>query len=122
MDNGVFPQWVLTEARATGARRNDEDLVFHARLTRLGVRVEGKSNPHAWGAVPSGLLELDFYNTNLSTESRAAPRIRHAFAQAAWPDFESGILVGQTWQNLSPLSPLVNSDLAMWNAGNVGRA
>ncbi len=120
MDNAVFPQWVLSEARSTGARPNDEDLIFHPRLSRLGVKVEGKPIADFFGAVPTGLLEIDFYNANLSTESRAVPRIRHAFAQVEWPDFETSVLFGQYWQNLSPLFPLVNSDLGMWNAGNTG--
>jgi hypothetical protein len=55
---------------------------------------------------------------NIASESRAVPRIRHAYGEMRWDEFS--ILFGQTWDVISPLLPTINDDSLMWNAGNLG--
>jgi hypothetical protein len=43
---------------------------------------------------------------------------RHAYLTVAWE--RSTLLLGQTWDLISPLYPEVNADTLMWNAGNLG--
>ena len=64
----------------------------------------------------TGKIELDFQNGG--RESRAVPRYRHAYMQMAWGS--QSLLIGQTWDLISPLYPSVNADTLMWNAGNLG--
>jgi hypothetical protein len=64
----------------------------------------------------SGRIEADFQNGG--RESRAVPRMRHAYLQLDWG--EHSLLAGQTSDLISPLFPAVNGDTLMWNAGNLG--
>ena len=50
--------------------------------------------------------------------SMAAIRMRHAYTKLAWGDFN--VLAGQTADVISPIWPIVNADLVMWGAGNLG--
>jgi len=100
---------------ATGA--NDDDFTLHPRLTRFGIdfdgpRIEPLGNPKV-----GGKLEVDFYNLP-SSESRNAPRMRHAYLKLGWN--EASILAGQTSDVISPIFPIVNPDFVMWGAGNLG--
>ncbi|HKB15258.1 MAG TPA: hypothetical protein VKF62_04295, partial [Planctomycetota bacterium] len=65
-------------------------------------------------------LEIDFYNNGLQgqSESREAVRMRHAYLKMAWDDWF--FLAGQTIDVISPIWPIVNADLVMWGAGNLG--
>jgi hypothetical protein len=98
-----------TDTVTTGRRA----FTLHSRLTRVGVNYQG---PRVGDAPVSGTLEFDFQNGG--RESRAVPRIRHGFFQLSWR--RVSLLVGQTWDVISPLYPAVNADTMMWNAGNLG--
>src|SRR2546428_344657 len=71
-------------------------------------------------AKTGGKLEVDFYNNGLAgqSESREALRMRHAYLTMKWDDFT--LLAGQTADVISPIYPIVNNDLVMWGAGNLG--
>lgn len=117
-------QWVRSEdsqaPAAIGAKKNSSDFVMHPRLTRLGFDYDaGKVQTPGNGAL-TGKVEIDFYNIGLAgqTESREAIRMRHAYLKLVWGDFS--LLAGQTADVISPIWPAINSDMVMWNAGNLG--
>ena len=104
-----FPNYVQSEPAGS-----DGSLTIHPRLTRFGVKIakqEVTSNVNV-----SGQIEIDFQNGG--SESRQTPRMRHGFATLHFENAE--LLLGQTWDLISPLYPAPNSDGLMWNAGNMG--
>ncbi len=102
------------------ARENESDLTIHPRLTRIGIDFDGPTIDALNGAKVSGKMEIDFYNNALvgQSESRAAIRMRHAYLKLVWTDLS--VLAGQTNDVISPIFPVVNPDLVMWGAGNLG--
>jgi len=96
---------------------SSSNFTFHPRLTRIGLnyRAPGTLDSLA-GARLTGKIEMDFQNGG--RESRAVPRYRHAYLQLGWGPH--ALLVGQTWDLISPLYPTVNADTLMGNAGNLG--
>jgi len=122
--------WILSEdpsapafagSTPIGAGGEDiESLTMHARLSRLGLDVNGGTVASLANAVVSGKIEIDFFNNGLAgqSESRAALRMRHAYLKTVWGDFS--VLYGQTSDVISPIYPIVNADLVMWGAGNLG--
>lgn len=108
------PTFILSEDPAVGSE-NEDSFNFHPRLTRFGMNYEG-SKIGGTGPQLSGKIEVDFQNGG--RESRQVPRMRHGYLNLAWDD--SSLLIGQTWDVISPLYPTVNSDTLMWNAGNLG--
>lgn len=97
--------------------RNSEDLTIHPRLTRFGIDFDGPQVAGLGGPKTTGKLEIDFYNLP-SSESRNAPRMRHAYLKLGWDDVS--LLAGQTSDVISPIFPTVNPDFVMWGAGNLG--
>lgn len=132
--NGQTIGWVLSEdpLAATGpgspgvpgapggGEKNRENLGLHPRLTRFGLDVDGGEVASLGAAKVTGKIEIDFYNSGLTgqSESRAAIRMRHAYLKLGWTDWT--LLCGQTNDVISPLFPVVNADLVMWGAGNLG--
>lgn len=120
-NNTQIPGFIRSEDPAAPAAiasaRNSEDLTIHPRLTRLGLDFFGPQIDLLGGAKTSGKAEIDFYNLP-SSESRNAPRMRHAFLKLAWDDLS--FLAGQTSDVISPIFPIVNPDFVMWGAGNIG--
>lgn len=117
--------WILSEdpkapAPIGAGGKNKEDLTLHARLTRVGLDFVGGTVEGLGDASATGKIEIDFFNNALTgqSESRAALRMRHAWLKLAWDRFS--ILAGQTNDVISPLFPIVNADLVMWGAGNLG--
>ncbi|MBI4565855.1 MAG: hypothetical protein HY716_14300 [Planctomycetes bacterium] len=115
-------QWVRSEDDAAiplgfGAENGDEQFNMHPKLTRLGIDVAAPRIEALGQALPTGKLEIDFYNFTQS-ESRDLPRIRHAFLRLGWT--ETALVLGQREDVISPLYPVVNNDIVMWNAGNLG--
>ena len=98
-----------------GSGGGQDSLNWHARLTRFGMNFAAPQLGASELRV-GGKLEVDFQNGG--SESRAIPRMRHAYLTAAWG--QNTLLVGQTWDLISPLLPSVNADTLMWNAGNLG--
>lgn len=112
-DSAQSPLFVLPEARNDPAQRT---YTMHPRLTRFGVHITGPTVASLGGAELAGNLEIDFQNGG--RDSRAVPRYRHAYLRLTWQS--TTLLVGQTWDLISPLFPSVNADTLMWNAGNLG--
>lgn len=107
------PIFILSEA--PGAEHNDS-FTLHPRLTRLGINYQGLELDLLGGAKISAKIETDFQNGG--SESRAVMRYRHAYARLDWAN--GSLLLGQSWDIISPLYPAVNPDTMMWNAGNLG--
>jgi len=98
------------------AETDDDSLFIHPRLTRLGMDFDGPKIELLWDAKVTGKLEIDFYNGG--SESREIPRIRHAWGKLTWDNWS--FLFGQTSDLIAPVFPVVNSDMVMWGAGNLG--
>jgi hypothetical protein len=111
-DASQTPLFILSEPSGS---ENRENFTMHPRLTRFGTDLTGPSLARLGGARVSGKVEVDFQNGG--RESRAIPRWRHAYLNVAWR--ASSVLIGQTWDLISPLFPSVNADTLMWNAGSV---
>lgn len=120
-NNTQIPAFIRSEdpdaPAAIASPRNSEDFTMHPRLTRFGIDFDGPQIGLLGEAKPTGKLEIDFYNLP-SSESRNAPRMRHAYLKLAWGDVS--ILAGQTSDVISPIFPIVNPDFVMWGAGNLG--
>lgn len=99
---------------------NEGDFTLHPRLTRFGIDFDGPEVTALADAKVTGKLEIDFYNNGLlgQAESREAVRLRHGYLRLGWKDLS--LLAGQTSDVISPLWPIVNPDLVMWGAGNLG--
>lgn len=124
-----LPFFVLSPADPSQSARRTGDVTFHPRLTRFGLDINPPKLESGWAALAK--LEIDFYNTvidrpasggplarDLISNSRAAPRIRLAYAQVSKGAFS--LLDGQTWDVISPLFPSYNAEVVMWNGGNTG--
>ena len=103
----------------TVAPEDDSEFALSARLTRLGLSLDGKPLEGLGQAKVGGRIEIDFYNIDLGdSDSRNAIRMRLAYLTLTWGGWR--LLAGQDWDVVSPLYPVVNNDLVMWGAGNTG--
>jgi hypothetical protein len=120
-NNTQVPAFIRSEdptaPMAIASERNAEDLTIYPRLSRFGIDFTGPEIASLGGAKATGKAEIDFYNTP-SSESRNAPRMRHAYLKLSWD--ELSFLAGQTSDVISPIFPVVNPDFVMWGAGNLG--
>ena len=123
-NSSLVPAFVLSENGLGGAAnlapsRNHENILFHPRLSRVGIDFTGPEIDALWGARPGARLEIDFYNVVAGgAESREYLRMRHAYVNLKWDNFT--VLAGQTSDLISQYFPSVNPDFVMWGAGNVG--
>ncbi|MFN3467913.1 MAG: hypothetical protein ACK4WF_09480, partial [Candidatus Brocadiales bacterium] len=119
-DRAQTPFFIRSEdprtSRPIGARKNDEQLSLHPRLTRFGMHLHGSEVPLLADAKLDGRLEIDFQNGG--SESRQILRLRHGYLKLTKEDWH--LLAGQTSDIISPLWPSANNDTLMWNAGNTG--
>lgn len=100
---------------------NDGDFTLHPRLTRFGFDLDGPAIEPLGNAKITGKLEIDFYAllpTGITSNSRELLRMRHAWAKLGWEEFS--LLFGQREDVIAPIFPIVNPDLVMWGAGNLG--
>lgn len=113
----TVPFYVNSPSDPNKKGTGDQQVTIHPRNTRFGINFASGSKPEKWNV--TGKLEIDWHNTyNMTAESRPAPRIRHAYLQLQRKD--SSVLLGQTWDVISPLLPSPNDDSVMWNTGNLG--
>jgi hypothetical protein len=115
-------QWIRSEndsvpSGGNYAQPDDPEMSIHPKLTRMGLDLGTPPVAKLGNAKASAKIEVDFYNAAAS-ESRAALRMRHAYFKLAWT--RAALTVGQLTDLISPLMPVVNNDLVMWNAGNLG--
>ena len=96
------------------------EFLVDARNTRIGFDVGGPKIACLNDAVTGGKLEVDFQNNtvNAGSEHRGSLLLRHAYAEAKNDDYR--ILVGQTWDVISPLNPGMLMYSVGWDGGNIG--
>ena len=91
------------------------------RNTRLGFDVGGPRIACLGDAVGGGKVEIDFQNNALnvtSGENKSTIMLRHAYFDVKNDDFR--LLVGQTWDVISPLNPGMLLYSVGWDGGNIG--
>jgi hypothetical protein len=109
---GSYALYILSAEKA-----GDDNFVVDGRNTRLGFDVAG---PRLWlfNCAPSGgKVEIDFQGSFV-TENKAGLLLRHAYWEVKDDDFR--ILMGQTWDVISPLYPSTTMYSVYWDAGNIG--
>ena len=114
-----LPQFIRSEdgtVSANTAKKGDSQFNMHPKLTRFGFDLTGPTVEALGNAKTTGKVEIDFYGGTTS-ESRAVPRMRHAWLKLGWSD--SALTIGQREDLIAPLTPIVNNDMVMWNAGNL---
>ncbi len=96
----------------------ESESIVDVRNTRLGFDVIGPKIPCLGNAESGGKVEIDFQNSVLTTENRPTIMLRHAYLEVKSDDFR--LLVGQTWDVISPLNPDMLMYSVGWDAGNIG--
>ena len=92
---------------------------FHTdvKSTRLGLDVSGPQLPWFGSAASGGRVEIDFQGSFV-TENKAGLLLRHAYWEVKNEQYR--LLMGQTWDVISPLYPGVLSYSVGWGGGNIG--
>lgn len=96
---------------------DDPDAAVDARSTRLGFDLAGPDIPCFCDAKIGGKVEIDFQGYYL-TRNKPGLLLRHAYVEAV--DEEFRLLVGQTWDVISPLGIPTLNYTAGSAVGNVG--
>jgi hypothetical protein len=96
----------------------ENESIVDVRNTRLGFDVAGPKIPWLGDAMSGGKVEIDFQNSVLTTENKPTVLLRHAYAEVK--DDEFRLLVGQTWDVISPLYPGMLMYSVGWDGGNIG--
>ncbi len=95
-----------------------EDAIhFSGKSTRLGIDVSGPRIPFFCCANSGGKVEIDFQGA-FSIENKPGVLLRHAYWEVKNDDFR--LLMGQTWDVVSPLNPGTLMYSVYWGAGNIG--
>jgi hypothetical protein len=134
-----LPFFVRSPVDASRREEGTGNLTIHPRLSRIGIDIDPPIRANGWRTAAK--LETDFYNAfvdrpapanpdlpegpnnpaaprDLVSNSRAALRVRQAYVRLDRNDWH--LLLGQTWDVISPLFPSFNANVLMWNAGNPG--
>ena len=106
---------LFAQSASTGP---ESEFIVDARNTRLGFDVLGPQIPCLGCATSGGKVEIDFQNSVLSTENKPTIMLRHAYVEVKNDDFR--LLVGQTWDVVSPLLPGMLMYSVGWDGGNIG--
>lgn len=93
----------------------EDSFVIDARRSRFGVNVQGPE--FGSDTASHGQLEVDFHG-NFVTENRASVQLRHAYWELTGLTFR--LLVGQTWDVISPLVPGTLDAGFGYFGGNIG--
>jgi len=96
----------------------ESECIVDERNTRLGFDVGGPKIPCLGDAVGGGKVEIDFQQSVLTTENKPTILLRHAYFDLKNDDYR--VLVGQTWDVISPLYPGMLLYSVGWDGGNIG--
>ncbi|MBN1912512.1 MAG: hypothetical protein JW818_22510 [Pirellulales bacterium] len=126
----LWGNMVYETERTAGADRSYPTYVYSAqtegedefdidgRTTRLGLDIGG---PRLWPfccAKSGGKIEFDFQGSMSATENRGGVLLRHAYVEVKNDDYR--LLMGQTWDIISPLYPNTTMYSVYWNWGDIG--
>lgn len=95
----------------------EDAFIIDVRRTRLGIDIDGPRIPYFNCADSGGKVEIDFHGSFV-TENKASLLLRHAYWEVK--DYDSRLLMGQTWDIISPLYPSVLNYSVGWDGGNIG--
>lgn len=110
---GQFTLWVFSEED-----QGESAFEIDARRSRVGIEIEGAEIELGSEKFRSaGRVELDFFGQFL-TENAAGVRLRHAYWEASNDQWR--MLVGQSWDLISPLRPNTLNFTVGWAGGNIG--
>ncbi len=97
--------------------QGERAFTIDARRTRAGFNVTGPELPLFGGSDSGGQLEVDFFGQSIN-ENQAGVQIRHVYWEAKNERWR--MLVGQTWDAMSPLMPNTLNYSVGWMGGNIG--
>jgi len=98
-------------------KEGEDAFIIDARRTRLGMNVAGPRIPLLNCAESGAKVEIDFHSSFI-VENKPGILLRHAYWEAKDETFR--LLVGQTWDVISPLYPNTLMYSVAWAAGNIG--
>ena len=110
---GSFTYYVFS-----GAEHGDHNFVLDGRNTRIGLDVSGPRIPFFDCATSGGKVEIDFQGASTASENKGTVLLRHAYWEVKDDDFR--LLMGQTWDVVSPLYPGTLMYSVGWGGGNIG--
>lgn len=118
MANAQFGLWALAP-NANGDY--EKEFTLYPRWSRFGADWNGGGLGGNLAKI-SAKIEIDFHDNVAAnsgkSESRAMPRMRHAYGQVQMGDVT--ILAGQTWDLFSPLIAGGMEQAIFWYGGNLG--
>ena len=109
---GAFTLFVFSDQE-----QGEGEFSINVRRSRFGLDVVGPRSSTFGGAENAGKIEIDFQG-EFVTENRAAVLLRQCYWEMKNQDFR--ILVGQTWDVISPLLPNTVNYATGYFAGNLG--
>ena len=108
-----YAAWVLPQSQ-----QGDRVFLVDGKNTRLGIDVTGPKLAFFNCAQTGGKVEIDFQGDFSSTINRGGVLLRHAYVEAK--DKRYRLLLGQTWDVISPLNPTTTMYSVYWWLGNIG--
>jgi hypothetical protein len=110
-DIGNFPRWVYS--RSTHPKDAQFGMTTHQ--SRFGLNFKG---PDKNNYKTTANVEMELYGGG--AEAKPNVGMRHAFVQIEFPNDDFKLLMGQTWDVMSPLLPTTVNYNPAWWAGNIG--
>jgi hypothetical protein len=108
-----YAAWVLPQDV-----QGDRVFLVDGKNTRLGVDIAGPSLALFNCAKTGGKVEIDFQGDFSNTINRGGVLLRHAYVEAKNEQYR--LLLGQTWDIISPLTPNTTMYSVYWWMGNIG--
>ena len=113
---GPTPATTRSTCAAAGGCRTTTAMSTRS-LPGWGSTCSARASPCSASAQSGGKVEIDFQR-QIDVENKASLLLRHAYVEVK--DDEFRLLVGQTWDVISPLCPGVLFYSVGWDAGNIG--
>ncbi|MDO4586181.1 MAG: hypothetical protein Q4C95_02680 [Planctomycetia bacterium] len=99
---------------------DDPGFSIDARMSRLGIFVDGPEISSIPGSKIRGVVEADFEGTPNGTKNKGGVQLRKAFVELSNKEKQTKILIGQDWEIISLLYPQMLNYLPAGFAGNLG--
>ncbi|MEA1949845.1 MAG: hypothetical protein U9N87_00555 [Planctomycetota bacterium] len=108
-----YAAWVLPHQQ-----QGENVFLVDGKTSRLGIDVTGPRLPLFCCAKTGGKVEIDFQGDFSNTRNRGGVLLRHAYVEAKNSDYR--LLLGQTWDVISPLYPNTCMYSIYWWMGDIG--